>query len=153
MRTPRAHRRPVLAQLALALGLLLSCGFAQANNGTCLFAARGTMTLGFGTIDPSSTTNAVATLTPGAVAQIGDCKGVTMTVTADNGSNYNGSRQLADAARANFIAYSLTLPAPQPGPGNNRYVPLVITGTITPASFQNAPAGAYSDSVVITVSP
>jgi hypothetical protein len=30
---------------------------------------------------------------------------------------------------------------------------VTITGTITPANFQNALAGAYADTVVLTLSP
>lgn len=141
-----------MAASTVAAGLLLS-GAALAKNNKCLFQAVGTMTLDFGTIDPSSSASAVATVTPGTVATIGDCTNGTMAVTADNGSNFSGGRRLADTAKANFIAYTLTLPASQPRPGNATYVPLLITGTILPADFQNAPAGGYSDSVVITVSP
>jgi hypothetical protein len=94
----------------------------------------------------------VGSITAGQVARIGDCRNVTMSVTADQGQNFSGGRRLARAG-GGFIAYSLTLPAGQPAPGNNQYVPLVITGIIAPAAFQNAVAGVYSDRVVITVSP
>ncbi|HZY19762.1 MAG TPA: spore coat protein U domain-containing protein [Ramlibacter sp.] len=148
-----AARRAAITHVAVAAALLLASAGAEARNGTCLFRTNGTMTMGFGTINPSATTNVVASITTGNVAQIGDCRGVTMAVTADDGSNFSGSRRMANAARTDFIPYALTLPANRTGPGNNNYVDLVITGTVTPAGFQNARAGAYTDRVVITVSP
>ena len=153
MHHPVVRRRPLLARCAATVAVLLACTSAQAVNGNCEFRVVGTMSMSFGTIDPSSTTAAIATITPGQVAQIGSCRNVTMSVTADQGRNFSGSRRLALGAGAAFIPYSLTLPANRPGPGNNNWVDLEITGTIAPADFQNAPAGVYSDSVVITVSP
>ena len=152
MQFTKIPRRSAIAVLAMA-ACLVPCHPAWANNGACMFRVVGTMTLAFGSIDPSSAANVVASITPATVAQIGDCKSVTMSITADNGQNFSGGRRMAKAGGTDFIPYSLTLPPNQAAPGNNRYVGLVITGTITPAAFQNAGAGDYSDSVIITVSP
>lgn len=151
MNFPRPHVR-VLARLAIAAAPFLVAGPALALNGSCEFRTVGTITLPFGNINPSASTNVVASITPGQMAEIGRCKDVTMSVTADQGQNFSGGRRMARAG-GGFIAYSLTLPAGQAAPGNGQYVPLVITGIIAPAAYQNAVAGFYSDSVVITVSP
>lgn len=143
--------QPLLTRWAAA-AVLLTCSSAQAVNGNCEFRVVGTLTMNF-TIDPSVDLPVVASVMPGQPAEIGNCRSVTMSVTADGGSNWlDGRRHLAQAG-GGLIPYTLTPPPAMTAPGNNRWVPLVITGTIAPADFQNARAGIYSDRVVITVSP
>ena len=170
--TPSPHnlatlrRRGYGACLVLASAALLAQP-AIAKNGSCLFQTVGILSLSFGALDPSLGSTVVASMTVGSTNadQVGDCRTGTMTVTAGNGSNFlGGSRRLASGA--DFIPYSLSSPptAPWTGatggpwssarPGNATFVPLpVITGTILGTDYQNATAGAYSDTVVLTVTP
>ncbi|MBE7939695.1 spore coat protein U domain-containing protein [Ramlibacter aquaticus] len=155
----RASRRGGLltpgARAAAVSLLAIACLVAPpayALNGTCTFEAKG-LALSFGTLDPSSNTTVTA---PAAAAtlhadQVGSCRGVTMMFSADNGLNFNGSRQMTNGT--DFIPYSITLPASQPAPGNNKWITLIINGSVLGGSYQNASAGNYSDTVMITVSP
>jgi hypothetical protein len=148
------YRGAVLAAILVIAGILaLFSAPAQAAGGNCFFRTDGTMLLAFGTVDPSSAGPIVRSVTPGAVAEIGDCKNFTMKVTADMGSNSGGSgvRRMRNAAGTSFIPYALALPADQPMPGNGTYVPVGITGTITAPDYENAAAGDHSDTVVVYV--
>lgn len=153
---PRHAGRSATARLALAV--LLAAGDlggspAFANGNTCLFQAKG-LALNFGTLNPSSGATvsvpvAAATLNANAV---GDCaSGKTMVFTADNGLHFSGSRRMTNGT--DFIPYSITLPANQPGPGNGIYIKFTFTGTVASTSYQNASAGNYGDTVTLTVTP
>lgn len=160
-----AHRTCALLAkaLLLAAAALPGLSLAAAN---CFFRASGTLTLAFGNLDPSVGTDAVATLTVGTFRsdQVGNCtpKTQNMTLTADNGLNYaGGSRRLASGG--NFIPYTIsgtgagwtgTTSWTRRKPGNNSWVTIpTLTATILGTDYQNAAAGSYSDTVVLTISP
>lgn len=147
------YRGAVLAAiLVIAAILTFFSAPAQAAGSNCSFRADGTMLLAFGTVDPSSAGPIVRSVTPGAVAEIGDCKNFTMRVTADMGLYSSGGiRRMRNAAGTSFIPYALALPADQPMPGNGTYVPVGITGTITAPDYENARAGDHNDTVIVTV--
>lgn len=153
MAVPSGERRPLrVPGLVLAISMGLCGAPAFARNGSCAFQAKG-LALSFGTLDPSS---GVTVTAPAAAAtlnadQAGDCRRVTMVFSADNGLHFNGSRRMSNGT--DTIPYSLTLPASQTAPGNNKYIRFVISGTVQPSAYQNASAGQYSDSVTITVTP
>ena len=152
-----------IALIAAVAGLSAPSAIAGPN---CFFRAVGTLSLNFGTLDPSVGTTAVATLTVGTFNsdQLGNCTPTsqTMTLSAGNGQNFSGSsRRLASVG--NFIAYSIggagggwagTGPWTIAKPGNNtwRTIP-PLTATILGVDYQNAAAGNYSDSVTLTISP
>lgn len=149
--------------VAAAAGLSSSAALAAI---ACTFRASGTLTLAFGNLDPSVGTTAVASLTVGTFRsdQVGDCTPTTqtMTLSAGNGQNFlGGSRRLASGG--NFIPYSIagsgggwtgTGPWTRNKPGNNswRQIP-VLTATIQGIDYQNAAAGSYADTVVLTIAP
>lgn len=115
--------------------------------------------MSFGTLDPSSNAN-VTVPVQAAVAnanRVGDCQnggGNTLQITADNGQWFSGSRRLKNLTSADFIDYSLTgLPLTLSRPGNNVYVIFTFNGTVAGSAYANAPAGNYSDTVLITVTP
>jgi spore coat protein U-like protein len=88
--------------------------------------------------------------------RVGDCQPAnqTLQITADNGLNFSGSRRLKNVASADFIAYSLTaLPLTLPKPGNNAFLTFTFSGTVVGSAYANAPAGVYSDTVLISVNP
>lgn len=144
--------KSALVALLAAAGLGASPAFAGGTS--CFFQAKG-LALSFGTLNPSSgaTVTVAATAATANANKVGDCPaGKTMVFSADNGLHFgSGSRQLTNGT--DFIPYSLTLPASQPGPGNGLYVTFTLTGTILPSGYQNVSAGNYSDSLVLTVTP
>lgn len=118
--------------------------------GTCKFVT-ATSTLGFGALDPSAATNVNAT----GSTNYWCTKGVTTAViAADDGANFSGARRMKHATSADFIPYSLTLTpsaiAPA-GPGT----PLVLglAGTVLGADYTAVAAGAYADTVLLTITP
>lgn len=134
----------------------------------CSFKATGTLSISFGNLDPSLGTTASAAMTVGTVGadQVGNCTPTTqtMTLSAGNGLNFSGgSRQLANGG--NFIAYSLvaaasawtgssTGPWTKAKPGNNAWVPIPsLSAVILGVDYQNAAAGTYTDTIVLTISP
>jgi spore coat protein U-like protein len=112
------------------------------------------MVLAFGSLDPSSgaTVNATVAAATLQADEAGDCRNVTLSISADNGQNFSGgSRRLSNGT--DFIAYTLALPVSYAAPGNNRWLTYSFSGSITGTAYQNASAGSYSDTVVLSVSP
>lgn len=136
--------------LAAAIAALLAC-VQPVFAASCSFKAHG-LSLSFGVLDPSNASNITrATIAATAGAdQVGHCNNVAMTISGDNGLNYNGSRRLSNGA--SYISYTLNLPINLAAPGNS-YTTFSFTGTILGTAYLNAPAGNYSDTVIITVSP
>lgn len=143
------------AQPALAGdSAIVSVGATVLSNNNCRFKAPGAATLAFGNIDPASTANATATATLTL-----RCGGASPTVTYaldhDSGLHKTGvnANRVKHATLNEFLPYTLTLtPASGSIPKNTDQV-ITLTGTITPANFQNATVGAYADTVLLTLSP
>ncbi len=122
--------------------------------GICKFqAATATMTLAnsAGNIDPSIATSATGSTTLGYKCT----KGQLPTFVNNNGLNYTGtSLAVKHATLTDVMAYGLVLTNTGAGNGFGPAAQtLTMAGTITQANFQNAAAGAYSDTVVITLTP
>ncbi len=168
---PNRDLRPVISLMkVLGTGLIAAAAWLSSQPAgaaiTCTFRAPGTLTLAFGILDPSVGTTAMASLSVGTFQsdQVGDCTPTTqtMTLSAGNGQNFSGgSRRLVSGG--NFIPYSIagggggwagTGPWTRNKPGNNvwRQIP-VLTATIQGVDYQNAAAGSYSDTVILTISP
>ncbi len=140
----------------LFAGLLLAAGLqgvtlpAYANGNKCLFQSKG-LSMSFGALNPASGSNVVVPAS--GATTVGDCApGQTMTISGDNGLNYNGTRNLKNAA-GDLIPYSLSLPLIMSGPGNGQYVAFPFSGSILWSAYANASAGSYSDQVIISVTP
>lgn len=123
-------------------------------SGICKFqAATATLTLsnGGGNIDPSSATSATGSTTLGYKCT----KGQLPAFVNNNGLNYTGtSLAVKHTTLADVMAYGLVLTNTGAGNGFGPAAQtLTMAGTITQANFQNAAAGAYSDTVVITLTP
>lgn len=139
--------------LIAAAALLGAALPAYGSNGKCKFQAQG-LSMSFGALDPrsGSTVTVAVSATSLNADNAGDCTVGTMTISADNGIHFSGSRRLSNGT--DFIAYTLVgLPYSRSGPGNNSYAPFTFNGTISGSAYANASAGAYSDSVVISVNP
>ncbi|MHB8109706.1 MAG: spore coat protein U domain-containing protein [Syntrophorhabdaceae bacterium] len=118
---------------------------------TCKFTTTGTA-VAF-TLDPSATGPASGVVT--TPPQFWCTKGMTFNVTDNNGTNFSGSRRMKHATLTEYIPYSFAY-SPTTGTGagkNGAAQTIIITSAVALADFQDASAGSYSDTVVITVAP
>jgi spore coat protein U-like protein len=122
--------------------------------GTCKFGVGGGLggtniaTLAFGSLDPSSTADANATVN----YQYWCTKGSVAATSADNGLNYSGSRRMTNGV--DFIPYSFNLTNhTQTGAGKGNPLTATISGTILNADYINVSAGSYLDTVALTITP
>lgn len=111
-------------------------------------------TLNFGALDPS---NAVAVNDKKADVTFKCTKGVSATVTQNNGSTPSGmQKRLKTTFNGTdyFIPYSIALSGDSvTGAGFGTNLTVTATGTIAADAYVDAPAGDYSDTVVLSVSP
>lgn len=116
--------------------------------GTCKFNST-TSTLAFGALDPSSAGPATANATTAYWCT----KGTIAAASADTGANPSGTtRRMKNGTE--YIPYSLTLSGEaQTGLGKGTSLTLGLAGSIANADFINAAAGAYEDTVTLTINP
>jgi spore coat protein U-like protein len=158
MTNPRAFLKAIPVAL-LACG----AGFAAADtqnltvsatvNAVCKFSSAA-QTLSFGAFDPS----AAGPISGAGAAVTYKCTNGTAAtgVTAGNGLNFSGSRRMANGGATEFIAYSLSIAGDTQtgsGFGAGQDKSLTVGGQIVAADYQNVSAGAYSDTVVLTIAP
>jgi spore coat protein U-like protein len=152
-----------LLGVVMVLGLVLVLGrvamaadtntlTVQANViGTCKFST-ATSTLGFGALDPSSSSGASASTT----VDFWCTKNATYTITAGNGAHYLAPNRRMQHATipTEFIPYSLT-PSPTSGSGSGKTTPITLTlnGSIANVDYVNANVGNYSDTVALSITP
>ncbi len=144
----------VLASASHAAGTYaLSASATVLSKNNCTFSTT-TGTLTFGTVDPSSATNATATPLTLTFSCTGSGNPASYTITSNDGLHKLGTGQprMADSGGTNFLAYTLNIPISGTTPKNTA-TNVQIQGTITPAQFQNAIATSYTDTVVLTLSP
>jgi hypothetical protein len=147
---PRSWLLPWLAALALA-----GAGPVHAKDFLCGFQATG-LGLSFGSLDPSNAVQVVKSVqvVNTNADKVGDCNGgATLTISVVGST----SRTLSNGAGGS-IPYTIAgFPITMGQPGNNRYAvffpPPALTGTIGAGAYANAPAGTYTDTVTISVSP
>ena len=153
---------------ALALAFLAGAAMPAAAAGTyalaasatilskssCKFSSSNGLVMSFGTIDPSSSVNATASVNLAIVCDGSASVGV-YVISRDNGLHSGGTGGLRLRHVTNptaFLPYSLNVPLPGSAPkGVTRIV--AINSTITPANFGNAIAGSYSDVVTLNITP
>ena len=124
--------------------------------GNCKFNTAGPTTLtiatGAGVIDPSAAGPAT-----GSVGVTFRCTtGVTSAITADDGINSTGPGARRVYSGSAYMPYSLSMTnAVQAGTGFGAGQDKTVTvdASITAANYQNAAAGAYSDTVTLTITP
>ena len=154
--------RGLAAALCLALPIgagaadtyTLAIGATVLSKSNCKFTTAAGSVLAFGNIDPSSGTNATASVTL-TISCAGSAATAAYAIGSDDGlySTGPGQPRLRHAVTTTaFMAYTLNTPLSGTTPKNTA-TPVTITGTIVPASFQNAIGGAYADTVVLTLSP
>lgn len=153
--------RTRIAKAAAALSLALATGVAvadtqsvtvQANvQGLCKFNTGQSPVMDFGTIDPSGSTSATA-----SVNVLYRCtKGTAVTAVTPT-----GARTLAGTGTAAGDTMSYTLAVTSGGTGTTgtgfgtgNDLTLALGGTITAANYQNKTVGAYSETVTVTITP
>jgi len=119
----------------------------------CKFDTK-TSTLNFGALDPAVAADVNAAASVGFVCR-GSAPVAAFLLTDDNGQNPSGpgARRMSHAAAPEFLPYDLAFsPAsgtiPKNAPGT-----LTISGTVRWADFRGSMAGAYTDSVVVSILP
>ena len=124
--------------------------------GNCSFNSGGptalTIATGAGLIDPSVAGPATGT----ANVTFRCTTGTTSAITGDNGLNFSGGSRRVKNGVANFMPYSLTLTnAAQVGTGHGagQDKTVQVDASIVAANYQNAAAGAYTDTVTLTITP
>ncbi len=135
------------------------------NKSGCFFVG-ATTALAFGNIDPSLNTNATATANL-TVQCKGNAGTTNFLINRNSGQNASGAtlRMQNTAALGNFLPYTINLNGPT-GPiwagggivssapiAYNTNVIFVLGANVTPANYQPAVAGPYSDSVILTITP
>jgi len=113
-----------------------------------------TSTLNFGVLDPAVASDVNASSSVDFVCR-GSAPVAAFLFTDDNGQNPSGpgARRMRHAAAPEFLPYSLLLnpvsgTIPKNAPGT-----LTISGTVRWADFRGSMAGAYMDSVVVSILP
>ena len=132
----------------------LSIGATVLAKNNCRFTTPGPTALNFGAIDPSSVVNKTATATT-IFRCIGSSPMATYLIVSNDGlysSGANAPRMRHSLNVAQFLPYTITLPQSGTVPKNTNQT-LTVTGTILVADFQNSLAGAYSDTVILTITP
>lgn len=119
--------------------------------GTCKFSST-TSTLAFGALDPSVGTNVNGSTT----TQFWCTKGTTETLSAGQGSNWDGSKRnmKITGGGTDVIPYTLTLTpdgSANAGPGTPRT--LTIGGQVLGTDYTGKTAGNYTDTVVLNITP
>ena len=161
--------KPRLSVLALAIAgfIAMTCAEAASTthtlsvsatvNGNCKFNGSGPTTLTIANsgavIDPSIATDATGTVN----IPFKCTKGTNSSLTSDDGLHYSGtSKRVAFGTEMMSYALSYAGTDVQVGTGFSSGVAdlnLAVTGTILFADHQNAAAGAYADTVVLTIHP
>ena len=154
--------RLVLAALAAALA---SAGHADTgtlavsavvlSKSNCIITSGTTLTLPFGEIDPASATDATASVTA-TLRCNGSADPATFALTVGDGSHATGPaarRMRHGLLTTEFLPYSLSASPAFATIAKGATQLITISGTITPAQFQNARVGTYSDTVRITLTP
>jgi spore coat protein U-like protein len=125
-------------------------------SGNCSFSTGGptalTIATGAGVIDPSAAGPATGT----ANVTFRCTTGTTSAITGDNGLNFSGGSRRVKNGVANFMPYTLGLTnAAQVGTGHGagQDKTVAVDASIVAADYQNAAAGAYTDTVTLTITP
>jgi len=135
-------------------GHVVNVGATVLSKNVCRFTDGGPTALSFGDIDPSSATAKTVAVTTGFRCT-GSDKNATYLITSDDGLNESGSaaprmRHASDPGA--YLPYSLAYPETGTVARNVVHT-MTFSATVQPADFQNALAGAYTDTVTLTILP
>lgn len=168
MPTMRARTRPILFAVVFAcLACIavskqataggthnLSIGATVLSKNICRFTNAGPTALDFGAIDPSSVVNKTAT-----ASTTFNCTGsspmASYSITSNDGlysAAVNAPRMRHAFDLTKYLPYTIDMPQSGTVPKNTIQT-MTVTGTVLVANFQNALAGAYNDTVLLTIVP
>lgn len=120
----------------------------------CKFSS-ASAALAFGTLDPGNPVDVTVSTTVGFRC-MGSAPIATFLITDDDGMHEtapNRNRMQRTSLPASFLPYGMTLsPATATVPKNAPQI-LTVTGTVLGVDYQNAAAGTYADTVVVTIEP
>lgn len=118
--------------------------------GACKFNSGGSVSF---TLDPTSGADATPSSKTDPVFWC--TNGSTYTVSDDLGAYESGTvrRMRHGTDTTKFIPYSLSYTTSGTGTGKNTPITLALTAGIANADFVDAPAGAYTDTVVLSITP
>ncbi len=154
----------LIALTALAaIAVLVPAGSAMANDtatvtvtanvvGTCKFSVAAGA-IAFGDLDPASPVDKNGTVTQ---PQFWCTKGAAYTISDNDGLNKSGTthRMVHGSTATEFIPYSFTYTATGTGAGPNAiHVTMNIAAQVLGTDYAGALAGAYSDTVTLTITP
>jgi spore coat protein U-like protein len=152
--------------LVMVLGLVLVLGrVAMAGDtntvtvtanvvGTCKFNS-GTSTLAFGELPFDAAGNALGDTASTSVT-FWCTKGASYSITDDDGlyEAAAGNQSMKHGTLAEYIAYNFSYnPTSGTGAGRTTNVTLNINGTVAGLAYQDASAGSYEDTVLLTIAP
>lgn len=116
--------------------------------GVCKFNGGGTVSF---TLDPTSSADATGTVTQ---PTFWCTKGVSATLSDDTGLYLSGgSKRMKLSSAAEYIPYAFTYTTTGTGTGKSTPITMNIASTVVNANFINATAGAYADTVTLTIAP
>jgi spore coat protein U-like protein len=134
---------------------LVSVTATVISRGNCTFRSR-TSTLSFGTLDPVTPVDKSVSTTLIYRCQAQGNAPITFAIMDDDGlyeAGPNAPRMRHTTQLTEYLPYRLTLnPTSGTAPKTVEQT-LTVTGTVRGVDYQDALAGAYSDSVVITIEP
>lgn len=153
----KALNHKIFALLLVATGFssaAMAGGNATVNvsatvTGTCLFNSNGAVAF---TLDPGSASDATGSVTQ---PTFWCTNGTTYTISDDLGVNEAtpGSAPRRMTNGTDFIPYSFSYTASGAGAGKNNPITMDIVASVANADFVNAPAGSYTDTVTLTITP
>lgn len=113
-----------------------------------------TSTLNFGALDPAVAADVAASASVDFVCR-GSAPVAAFAFTDDNGQNPSGpgARRMRHVAAAEFLPYDLAFSPAFGTVPKNVHRTLTISGTVRWADFRGSMAGAYTDSVVVSILP
>ena len=119
----------------------------------CKFDTK-TSTLNFGALDPAVASDVNATASVDYVCR-GSAPVAAFLFTDDNGQNPSGpgARRMRHAAAPEFLPYGLAFSPASGTVPKNVHRTLTLSGTVRWADFRGAMAGAYTDSVIVSILP
>lgn len=115
--------------------------------GTCKFET-GVKSVSF-VLDQTSSGDATATVSQ---PKFWCTKGTTYSLSDNNGKNFaNSKRRMSNGT--DYIPYSFTYTLNGTGTGKGSPITMDIASTVANADFINVPAGTYTDTVQLTITP
>lgn len=125
------------------------------SKGNCTFRTK-TATLAFGNLDPGNPVDVTVNTPVTFRCQASGNNLITFSITDDSGlyeTGPNAPRMRNTVQTTQYLPYTLSL---SPTSGSVPKVTdqtLTVTGTVKGADYQNALAGNYSDTVIISIDP